>query len=156
MASSGSQPTSMPDPSKRAALEQLSRRHSPGNVLHEFARAGVLASMPAMIAEAGEGCDASGGDRQAAGTTGYEGPVGSGHEVLLQVRLWHPQHCTSEGSLICKGTTAPADLQSLFTACVPTTLLSYYEHACWPTCCSCVVSSSRCAGALCWHLAVLT
>ena len=70
------------DPS---ALDQLSRRHSPGNVLQEFARGGVLASLPAMIAEAGEG-DGAPGERPAAPGAAYHGPMGSGREVLLQVR----------------------------------------------------------------------
>ena len=68
-----------------SALDQLSRRHSPGNVLHEFARGGVLASLPAMIAEAGEG-DGALGERPAAPGADYDGPMGSGREVLLQVR----------------------------------------------------------------------
>ena len=68
-----------------SALDQLSRRHSPGNVLHEFARGGVLASLPAMIAEAGEG-DGAPGERPAPPGADYEGPMGSGREVLLQVR----------------------------------------------------------------------
>ena len=70
------------DPS---ALDQLSRRHSPGNVLHEFARGGVLARLPAMIAEAGEG-EGAPGERPAAPGADYDGPTGSGREVLLQVR----------------------------------------------------------------------
>ena len=73
------------DPS---ALDQLSRRHSPGNVLHEFARGGVLASLPAMIAETGEG-DGAPGERPAAPGAAYSGPMGSGREVLLQVRSSH-------------------------------------------------------------------
>ena len=54
-------------------------------MLHEFARGGILASLPAMIAEAGEG-DGVPGERPAAPGAAYDGPMGSGREVLLQVR----------------------------------------------------------------------
>ncbi len=83
--SGGCQRASPADPPPRSALDQLSRRHSPGNVLHEFARGGVLANLPSMIAEAGEGEDRPGGERQTKSDATYDGPVGNGHEVLLQV-----------------------------------------------------------------------
>jgi len=76
-----------PPPDARApcaALDQLSRRHSPGNVLHEFARGGVLANLPAMISEAGEGVEGPSSNGRPANGAG-DGPIGSGREVLLQV-----------------------------------------------------------------------
>ncbi|KAK9822846.1 hypothetical protein WJX81_002820 [Elliptochloris bilobata] len=84
---SSSQLVPPPNPAIAPALEQLSRRHSPGNVLHEFARAGVLANLPSMISEAGEG-EGAPGERPSPPGAGYNGPMGGGHEVLLQGFNW--------------------------------------------------------------------